>query len=61
MNEDILKKMGFQKSVEDVKEGHCPCCQKEIHQEDFRNEISRKEFKISGLCQECQDQVFGVD
>jgi hypothetical protein len=25
----------------------------------FRDECSRKEFKISGLCQKCQDSVFG--
>jgi len=24
----------------------------------FRDEISRKEYKISGLCQACQDAVF---
>ena len=28
---------------------------------DFRNEISRKEYSISGLCQKCQDEIFGVD
>ena len=27
----------------------------------FRNEISRKEYTISGLCQKCQDETFGVD
>jgi hypothetical protein len=26
---------------------------------DFRDEISRKEFGISGLCQPCQDGIFG--
>lgn len=26
---------------------------------EFRDEISRKEFTISGLCQDCQDSVFG--
>jgi len=24
----------------------------------FRDEISRKEFAISGLCQKCQDKIF---
>jgi len=28
---------------------------------EFRNEISKKEFAISGLCQQCQDKVFGYD
>lgn len=27
----------------------------------FRDELSRKEFTISGLCQACQDEVFGGD
>lgn len=27
----------------------------------FRDELSRKEFAISGLCQKCQDSVFGTD
>lgn len=27
----------------------------------FRDELSRKEFSISGLCQECQDETFGGD
>ena len=26
---------------------------------DFRDEISRKEFGISGFCQSCQDDIFG--
>lgn len=27
---------------------------------EFRDEVSRKEFTISGLCQKCQDGVFGL-
>ena len=27
---------------------------------EFRNEISRKEFTISGLCQKCQDSIFDL-
>ena len=26
---------------------------------DFKNDVSRREFNISGLCQKCQDAVFG--
>ena len=26
----------------------------------FRDESSRREFTISGLCQKCQDDIFGV-
>lgn len=28
---------------------------------EFRNDISRREYRISGLCQKCQDSVFGKD
>ena len=26
----------------------------------FRDELSKKEYGISGLCQQCQDELFGV-
>lgn len=26
---------------------------------EFRDEISRREYRISGLCQTCQDKFFG--
>ena len=40
----------------------CVFCKKTIDPDnDFRNEISRKEFTISGICQDCQDKVFGKD
>ena len=35
----------------------CPCCQQDIG--PFRNTLSHKEYQISGLCQKCQDSVFG--
>lgn len=28
---------------------------------DFRNDISRREYTISGMCQKCQDDFFGRD
>ena len=34
-------------------------CGKPVSQEDFRDELSRREYAISGLCQTCQDSVFG--
>ncbi|MGH9966886.1 MAG: hypothetical protein ACREBG_03495 [Pyrinomonadaceae bacterium] len=32
-------------------------CGGEAH--GFRDELSRREYSISGLCQKCQDAVFG--
>jgi hypothetical protein len=28
---------------------------------DFRDELSEREYGISGLCQTCQDGIFGVE
>ena len=28
---------------------------------EFADELSRREYRISGLCQKCQDSVFGGD
>jgi len=28
---------------------------------EFRDVLSRKEYRISGLCQKCQDKFFGED
>ena len=44
-----------------VKEKKCPFCKKEIADDEFLDELSEKEFKISGLCQSCQDDVFGTE
>jgi hypothetical protein len=41
-----------------TKEKTCPVCKQRI--EGFRDYISEREYEISGLCQECQDSVFGV-
>lgn len=40
-----------------VRAGSCPFCQRTCT--DFRDDESRKEHRISGLCQECQDSIFG--
>ena len=34
------------------------CGSKKVEPSDFKNEISRKEWKISYMCQACQDKMF---
>lgn len=34
----------------------CPTCGKQVGR--FRDSLSRREYGISGMCQECQDSVF---
>ena len=46
--------------IELVENNQCPACKQHINgKTDFKNEISWKEYQISGLCQECQDAIFG--
>ena len=37
------------------------CGSTKVKPEDFRDDLSRKEFEISKMCQSCQDNVFGKE
>ena len=39
--------------------GVCVTCPSAIEEDDFKDDLSKKEYSISGMCQECQDSVFG--
>ena len=52
--------MNLEQMRANQKEGKCPFCGKDMSNPSFRDELSRKEFKISGICQECQDNYFEV-
>lgn len=34
------------------------CGSTKITKQDFRDDLSRKEFNISHICQKCQDKIF---
>jgi len=65
----------FPKAREYIMLDRCPCCKKVINtgmillkdctREDlsslFRDALSKKEYSISGLCQDCQDKVFEAE
>lgn len=40
------------------KEGKCTACGVLVNQEEFLDELSKKEFTISGYCQKCQNKFF---
>ena len=61
MNKDIMKELGLQTILDVIERGQCPFCKKNIDKTKFRNDQSLKEYEISGLCQECQDETFGED
>ncbi len=55
----LLTSVGFDKEVKNVELGNCPFCGLAVKENEFRDELSKREFKISGICQTCQDDFFG--
>lgn len=55
----FLKSLRLRREVSTAKECKCPLCADKVHKDEFRNEVFIKEFERSGLCQGCQDTVFG--
>ena len=44
--------------IETIRSNQCALC--ETPNLDWRDKLSEKEYTISGMCQNCQDEVFGV-
>lgn len=60
IEQEILEKLGFTEEMKSIENRQCPCCKEKIDINDFRDELSIKEFTISGLCQSCQDDIFDM-
>lgn len=45
--------------TDSIADARCLFCKQPVG--PFRDDLSKKEFTISGLCQACQDSVFGID
>lgn len=45
--------------VKSIETQHCVFCNSPVTEDSFKDAISLKEFKISGICQVCQDKIFG--
>ena len=59
MNKHTMKKFA-PKYLKKIENGQCPFCEKPINENEFTDELSKKEYKISGLCQSCQDKVLNT-
>ena len=62
MNRDIMK-LAFPEEMELIDAGKCPSCRMppwidQCGNPVFKDKLSLEEYRISGLCQECQDAVF---
>ena len=58
--ENNLTDLGFGEEVGYIQLGMCPFCKNPVKDTEFKDALSRKEFDISGVCQTCQDKVFGA-
>tara|TARA_B100001029_G_scaffold179043_1_gene187201 strand:+ start:1355 stop:1573 length:219 start_codon:yes stop_codon:yes gene_type:complete len=56
MLEEVSKHLGTPRSIA-FKTGVCVMCSKEAT--SFRDAMSEREYSISGMCQECQDNIWG--
>lgn len=55
----LLKELRFGQKLAFVKEIRCPLCSEIVDKEAFRNDMFKREFETTGLCQACLDLVFG--
>lgn len=56
--DEIIEQI-FPGTIEAKLNNLCPGCYSPIDMNKFTDQISIDEFRISGLCQACQDSVFG--
>lgn len=57
--DSFLGQMMGKDRVETIADNKCMTC--DNPNTVFRDELSKKEYTISGMCQDCQDKVFGND
>lgn len=57
--EALLTALTGQHRPTTIRSNTCVWCKADA--QEFRDELSRREYRISGLCQVCQDEVFGTD
>jgi len=58
MNKHIMRAACLNLEVTRTELGRCPFCSQIVNRLDFKDALSMREFKISGLCQTCQDETF---
>lgn len=60
MNKEIIKKIFGNDIINQIENSICPICKEKINMNDFKTHLDVKEYTISGLCQKCQDKIFGA-
>jgi len=44
--------------IPDIQQGNCVWCHKPVKENEFTDELSKKEYSVTGMCQVCQDNMF---
>ena len=57
--EEFIEEVMGANRIKQIQNNNCILCKHDAV--EFRNSISEKEYRISGMCQSCQDEVFGID
>lgn len=57
--DDLIRLMTGKDRVATILSHTCMTCGGKA--DYFRDALSRKEYRISGMCQRCQDKVFGTE
>jgi len=57
--EDMIQRVFGVNRQHQILARECPMCGGDCA--EFRDDLSRREFEISGMCQTCQDKIFGVE
>ena len=58
MNKNIMNQL-FPEEMKLIEEQKCPICTNFVNEDEFRNVLSKQDYKITGLCQICQDRIYG--
>ena len=43
-----------------IRHGECTWCGNAVDTAKFKDDLSLREYSISGFCQKCQDETFGI-
>ena len=54
----LKEALGVQRR-ESIEQNVCAICHATVDENSFKDSLSLKEYRISGMCQDCQDKVFG--
>jgi hypothetical protein len=57
--DEVITSFTGKDRINTIENNKCISCGKNATK--FRDALSQKEYTISGLCQECQDDVFGIN